>query len=73
MILTVRMKNPVYHMRNAYASYVQVPEYNDYIGSVLPNPKWVKDDSFCISSGTGKYDFRILKKDNIICGWRYDE
>ena len=73
MILTVRMKNPVYHMRNAYASYVQVPEYNDYIGSVLPNPKWVKDDSFCISSGTGKYDFRVLKKDNIICGWRYDE
>ena len=72
MILTVRMKNPVYHMRNAYASYVQVPEYNDYIGSVLPNPKWVKDDSFCLSSGTGKYDFRILKKDNVICGWRYE-
>lgn len=69
MILTVRMANPIYYMRKAYASYVSVPEYNDYTGSVLPRPKWVKDDSFCLSCGTGKLDFRVLKKENIIHGW----
>lgn len=72
MILTVRMANPIYYMRKAYASYVPVPEYNDYTGAVLPNPKWVGNDSFCLSSGTGKYDFRVLKKENIIHGWLHE-
>ena len=72
MILTVRMANPLYYMRNAYASYAKPAEYNDYTGAVLPNPKWLGNDSFCLSYGTGKYDYRILKKENIIHGWRHD-
>jgi hypothetical protein len=51
---------------------MHIPEYFDYTGVVLPNPKWVKGDSFCLSSGDGKLDFRILSKENVICGWRHD-
>jgi hypothetical protein len=51
---------------------MHIPEYFDYTGVVLPNPKWVKDDSFCLSSGDGKLDFRILSKENVICGWRHN-
>lgn len=69
MILTVRMANPIYYMKDSYASYVDVPEYHEYTGEVLPNPKWVGKDSFCLRSGSGRYDFRVLKKDNIIHGW----
>lgn len=71
MKLTVRYKNYVYAIRDRYASYLHIPEYFDYTGTVLPNPKWVKDDSFCLAYGPGQYDFRILKKENVICGWRH--
>lgn len=73
MILTVRMKNPIYYMRKAYALYVDVPEYNDYTGAVVPNPKWLNDDSFCLSFGDGEHEYRVLKKEDVICGWRHEE
>ena len=69
MKLTVRYRNATYAIRDRYAKYMDIPEYFDYTGEVLPNPKWVKDDSFCLSSGSGKYDYRILLKENIIHGW----
>jgi hypothetical protein len=56
MILTVRYRNYAYAIRDRYASYLYIPEYFDYTGEVLPSPKWVKDDSFCLSGGGGKYD-----------------
>ena len=72
MILTVRYRNYVYEIRDRYAKYMHIPEFFDYTGVVLPNPKWVGNDCFCLSSGTGKYDFRILQKENVICGWKHD-
>ena len=60
MILTVRMKNPIYYIRKAYALYVD-------------DPKWLKDDSFCLSFGEGEHEFRVLRKEDVICGWRHDE
>ena len=72
MKLTVRYKNYAYAIRDRYASYLNIPEYFDYTGEVLTNPKWVGNDSFCLRYGAGKYDYRILKKENIIHGWRHD-
>ena len=59
-ILTVRMRNPLYEKRHLYAQ--NIPEYYDHTGKVLSKPKWVKDNAFCLSSGSGKYDFRVLEK-----------
>lgn len=72
MRLKVRYKNAQYAIRERFASYLHIPEYFDYFGEVIPNPKWVKDDSFCIRYGSGRNDFRVLLKDNVICGWLYD-
>ena len=71
MQMKIRYKNAQYDIRERYASYLYIPEYYDYEGTVVPNPSWVKDDSFCLRYGSGRYDYRILKKDNVICGWYY--
>lgn len=71
MRLKIRYKNDRYAIRDRFASYIYIPEYFDYEGIVMEKPKHVKDDEFCLRYGSGRYDFRILKKDNIIHGWLY--
>lgn len=72
MRMTVRYKNAQYAIRDRYASYLHIPEYFDYYGVVEKRPSWVKDDSFCLRHGSGRYDFRILKKENVLCGWLHE-
>ena len=67
MTLRIRMKNTMYDRRDAYAYHI--PEYNEYEGEIVPCPKWVSSDSFCLSTGDPQFPFRILCKDDIICGW----
>ena len=71
-ILTVKMRNPLYAYRKAYAQFI--PEYNIYTGEVLPSPKWVGNKRFCLSNPEGQRtgDFRVLEKENIICGWLHE-
>jgi len=66
MILSVRVKNSLWEKRALYGSYI--PEFNTYTGTVVPRPKWVKDDSFCLSTGDRKFKFRIISKDDVIDG-----
>jgi hypothetical protein len=47
-----------------------MPEYYDYIGDIVPNPPWVKDDHFCLSTGNADFSFRVIEKERIICGWQ---
>lgn len=70
MRLRVRVKNSQYEKRHLYAKYIHIPEYNDYEGEVYPNPKWVDNDSFCLTIANNKYSFRVIPKEMIICGWK---
>ena len=70
MRLRVRVKNLQYDVRDRYASYMHIPEYNDYEGEVYPNPKWVGDDCFCLTTSDKQFPFRVIAKDRIICGWK---
>lgn len=70
MILTVRVKNDAYDMRDRLA-YLP-PEYFDFTGTVMKNPSWVGEDSFCLSTGDPNWKFRIIEKDSIICGWKHN-
>lgn len=70
MRLRVRVKNLQYDVRHRYASYMHIPEYNDYEGEIYPSPKWVGDDSFCLKTNDHKYSFRVIPKDMIMCGWK---
>lgn len=71
MRLKIRYKNSQYAIRDRFANYLYIPEYFDYEGIVVEKPKHVKADEFCLRYGSGRNDFRILKKDNVMCGWRY--
>lgn len=71
MRLKIRYKNSQYEIRDRFASYLYIPEYFDYEGDLMDRPKHVKNDEFCLRYGTGRYDFRILKKDKVIYGWYY--
>ena len=70
MRLRVRVENLLYKVRDRYASSMYIPEYHDYEGEVYPNPKWVGDDSFCLTTTDKQFSFRVLQKDSIICGWK---
>lgn len=65
--LRVRVKNRLYDQRHRYGYHIV--EYNEYEGEVIPNPKWVKDDSFCLTTGDPSFSFRVIEKDMIECGW----
>jgi hypothetical protein len=61
--VTIRVRDP----RNAkvFASGV-VREFNEYSGTILPNPKWVGQDSICISTGLTHFPFRIIDRERIL-------
>jgi hypothetical protein len=61
--VSIRVRDP----RNAavYASGV-VNQFNEYTGTILPNPKWVSSDSICISTGESHFPFRIIDRERII-------
>ena len=69
--LRVRVKNRLYDKRHLYGYHIT--EYNEYEGMIVPNPKWVKDDSFCLATGQHPFDFRVIEKDMIMCGWYWAE
>ena len=63
----IRMKNSMYDRRDVYAFHI--PEYNEYEGYIVLPPKWVSSDSFCLSTNDPNWPFRVLIKEDIICGW----
>ena len=66
MVLKIRVESPI-KRKDIYA--FPVAEYNDYVGEIIPNPKWVSSDSFCLTTGDPNFPFRVIEKDRIICGW----
>ena len=61
--VTIRVRDA----RNAsvFASGV-VREFNQYSGTILPNPKWVGNDSICISTGLAHFPFRVIDRERIV-------
>jgi hypothetical protein len=70
MKLKVRVINPLYEKRHLYASYVSIPEYNDYVGELLPPPKRNPDNVFRLKDLHSRF-VREIPKDWVICGWKY--
>lgn len=70
MRLRVRVKNSLYPRRHAYAASMFIPEFDEYEGEVYPNPKWVGDNAFCLTTDDKQFPFRIIEKDKLECGWK---
>lgn len=60
-------------MRDRYA--YPIPEFVEYTGTVVePKPRWVQEaNSFCLTTGDPKFPFRVIDRDQIMCGWYWAE
>jgi len=63
-MISVKVKNVQWDRRDVYA--YQVEEFNYYTGEVVPNPRWVGPDQFCLSTGNPKFPFRVIDKDSVV-------
>lgn len=43
-----------------------VPQFNEYSGKILPNPKWVAQDAITLSTGISEFPFRIIDRERIV-------
>lgn len=73
MRLTVRIRDTLWDVRHRYAAGVIQSEYNDYTGTVVPRETfpWLDENWFVLTTGDSECPYRILHKDNVICGWKH--
>lgn len=64
--VSIKVKNPVWPMRKAYASYVHVPEFNEYTGTIIRNHKAIKDGQIGLTTGRHDFDMRVIDMDRIV-------
>jgi hypothetical protein len=62
--VTLKVKNPYWDRRSAYS--FAIAEFETYMGTVLPSPKWVGPDQLCLSTGDPKFPFRVIDKVRIL-------
>jgi hypothetical protein len=65
-LVTITVKNPVWPMRKAYASYVHIPEFNTYTGRVVRNHKAIREGQIGITADEGKFDLRVIDLNRIV-------
>lgn len=64
--VTIKVRNPVWPMRKAYASYVHIPEFNTYTGTVIRKHKAIKDGQIGLTTGERLFDMRVIDIDRIV-------
>lgn len=64
--VTIKVRNPIWNMRKAYASYVHVPEFNEYTGTVIRDHKAVREGQIGLTTGERVFDMRVIDIDRIV-------
>lgn len=64
--MTITVRNPVWPMRKAYASYVHIPEFNTYTGTVIRSHKAIKDGQIGLTTDERLFDMRVIDIDRIV-------
>lgn len=54
----------MWSFRKAFGSPLQ--ELREYVGAIIPNPKWVASDCICLSTGDPAFPFRVIEKESIV-------
>lgn len=65
-LVTIKVKNPIWPMRKAYASYIHIPEFNVFSGKVVYDHKAIKPDQVGLTTDDPRFDLRIIDKDRIV-------
>jgi hypothetical protein len=63
-MITVKVINPLWERRSAYAFPIQ--EFNYYTGEEVQGPRWVGPDRICLSTGDKNFPFRVIDRDRIV-------
>ena len=64
-IVTVKVRNSLYDMRDRYANGYVGPEYNEYTGTVV-HEKWYGDDKIGLTTDMPHFPVRVLSLANIV-------
>ena len=65
-IVTIKVKNPIWPMRKAYASYVQIPEFNTYTGRVVSDHRAIKPGQIGLTTDEPNFDLRVIDVERIV-------
>lgn len=63
--VTLKVRNPVWPRRHAYASYMLIEEFNYYTGRLMAPGRGDAVNSIRISSDDAKYPVRLIDADRI--------
>lgn len=58
--VTIKVKNPIWPMRKAYASYMHIPEFNTFTGMVITKHKAIKEGQIGLSTGDPNFTMRVI-------------
>lgn len=64
-IVTVKVRNALYDMRDRYANGYVGPEFTEYTGEVV-HQKWYGDDKIGLTTDMRHYPVRVIDKDRIV-------
>ena len=64
--MRVKARNPMYKIRDRYASYMHIPEFNEYEGDSVDVPKWAVPGTVCLTTGNPSFPVRMIHPDNIV-------
>jgi hypothetical protein len=63
--ITVTVKNPMWPYKQVYASYVHIPEFNEYTGRLCESGKRDPAGTFRMTRGSS-YPVRLLDIDRVV-------
>lgn len=62
--VTIRVANPIWYRRHAYANNVTINQYNTYTGTIVKE-KWHKDTKIGITTGNPRFPVRVIELSDI--------
>lgn len=62
--MRVKIRDPKFDKRHLYGFHI--PEFYYAEGEPCDTPKWVDYEALSLRYGPGKYDFRIIPRENIV-------
>lgn len=63
--VTIKVRNPLYRVRDRYAHGVAGPEFNVYTGTIV-HEKWYGDDKIGITSDARGLPVRVIDRSRIV-------
>jgi hypothetical protein len=64
--VTIKVRNPIYPHRDRYASYMHIPEHNEFTGVVVRGHKAVGPHQIGLTTDDPRFTMRVIDLDRIV-------